>query len=250
MLYTCTYGAPPSVHPILLQQKAALSEAFKATQNNIHPDEVINKYRTVILPSIVALHALGYPITSFYVDHILFNIILEHKPLSIPDTLNDYINSCRVFVQSCFHNHIGRGYYTHVKPMPCGAAHIHNNYEVGLKALKSLVHTYVPHYFYTKIYFIEILAVGGLSENGCLYFQSFDFWYYAGYPFAIHTLMNSSNPFFRLCGSHEPFITVMPGNTVLIRSYMMFNDRYTSLKFTYTATDMLVSHVIKVKGLM
>ena len=245
-----TYGVPSSVKQIILQQKTALSEAFKETQNNINRNEVINKYRTAVVPSLVALHSLGYSITSFHIDYILFNVILRYQHLSVLDTSNEYMNICRAFVRSCFFNHLGRG-YADPKPMLCGAAHIHNIYDDELRALISLVSIDVPHLFYTKIHFVEVIAVGGLSDNGCEYFQSFNFWCHTDYPFVSHTIVNdASAPFLRLCGSHEPFITIMPGNTVYVRSHIMFTDRYVSLKFHYTATDMLVSHVLKVNGLM
>ena len=241
-----TYGVPSSVRPILLQQKAALSEAYKGIQNNIHRDEVINKYRTAVVPSLVALHSLGYSITSFHIDYMLFNVILRYQHLSVIDTLNDYMNICRAFVHSCFYNHLGRG-YANPKPMLCGAAHIHNIYDDGLRALISLVSIDVPHLFYAKIYFVEVIAVGGLSDNGCRSFQSFNFWCQTDYPFVSYKIVNdSSTPFLRLCGSHEPFMTIMPGNNVYVGSRMVLSDRYTSLKFHYTATDMLVSHVLKV----
>ena len=245
-----TYGVPSSVHPIVLQQKTALSEAYKGIQNNIHRDEVINKYRTAVVSSLVAIHSLGYSITSFHIDYMLFNIIFIQHHFSVLDTWNDYMNSCRVFVRSCFYNHIGRG-YTGYEPMLCGAVHIHNIYDDGLRAQTSLIFINVPHLFYIKIHFVEVIAVGGLSNNGCRYFQSFNFWCHMDYPFVSYKIVNdSSTPFLRLCGSHEPFITIMPGNNVYVGSRMMFTDRYISLKFHYTATDILVSHVLKGNGLI
>ena len=190
-----TYGVPSSVRPILLQQKAALSEAYKGIQNNIHPDEVINKYRTAVVPSLVALHSLGYFITSFHIDYILFNVILRYQHLSVIDTLNDYMNICRAIVRSCFYNHLGRD-YADPKPMLCGAVHIHNIYDDGLRAQTSLIFINVPHLFYIKIHFVEVIAVGGLSDNGCLYFQSFNFWCHTDYPFVSHTIVyTDSTPF-------------------------------------------------------
>ena len=237
-----TYGVPSSVHPIVLQQKAALSEAYKGIQNNIHRDEVINKYRTAVVPSLVALHSLGYSITSFHIDYMLFNVILRYQHLSVIDTLNDYMNICHVFVRSCFYNHLGQG-YADPKPMLCGAAHIHNRQNDGSQLQTSVVSISIPHLFYTKIHFVEIIAVGGLTDNGCRSFQSFNFWCQTDYPFVSYKIVNdASAPFLRLCGSHGPFITIMPGNTVLVRSLMLFSDKYVSLKFHYTATDMLVSY--------
>ena len=239
-----TLCGPPSVHPILLRQEAALSEAFEAIRHKTHHDDGINKYRVAIVPTIVALQSVGYPIISFYIDHILFtNIdIYTHRYVSLLDSLRHNLNISRIFLQSCLYNRV-RPDYVHVKNMPCGTGYIYN--KIGEEySIFARVAISVPHLFYTQIRFLEVIVVGGLSEDECLNFQSFKIFYATAYPFGLIVLRgNYSNPFFRFCGSHDPFTTVIPGNIVRIEGNWKLQNKKTSLKLAYSAVDMLVSQV-------
>ena len=242
-----TLSAPPSVHPILLRQRTALSEAFEAIRRGTDPDDVMYKYRGDIVPTLVALHSVGYPIISFYIDHILFtNIdVHTHRYVSLPDSLRHTLNISQVFVQSCSYDPLSMD-HAYVKNMPCGTGYTYN--KIGDEySVKTRVAISVPHLFYIQLKFLEVIAVGGLSEDECLNFQSFKLWYTTSYPFIPYVPRgrgNSSKPFFRFCGSHEPFITVIPGNFVWIQSNWKLVNKETSLKLVYSAVDMLVSKVI------
>ena len=237
-------SAPPSVHPILLRQRTALSEAFEAMRGGTDPDDVIYKYRVAIVPTIVALHSAGYPIISFYIDHMLFtNIAIHtHRSVSLLDSLRHILNISRIFVQSCLYNRV-RPDHVYVKNMPCGNGYIHNN-KVDEYSIMSRVTISVPHLFYIHVQFLEVITVGGLSEDECLNFQSFKVWYETAYPFSLFVSRgNDSKPFFRFCGSHEPFNTVIPGNIVWIQSNWKLQNKETSLKLAYSAVDVLVSEL-------
>ena len=236
--------APPSVYPILLRQKTALSEAFEEMRRGTLDDDVIHKYRVAIVPSLIALHSVGYPIISFYIDHILFtNIdVHTHRYVSLLDSLRHTLNISRIFVQSCLYNRLSHD-HVYVKNMPCGTGYIHKNKGEEYSVVTQVTIA-VPHLFYVQIKFLEVIAVGGLSEDECLNFQSFKVWYATAYPFSLFVSRgNDSNPFFRFCGSHEPFNTVIPGNIVWIGSTWKLMNKDTSLKLAFSAVDMLVSQV-------
>ena len=243
--------APPSVHPILLRQGAALSEAFEAIRRGTHPDDVIDKYRVDIVLTLVVLQSVGYPIISFYIDHILFtNIdVHTHRYVSLLDSLRHTLNISRIFLQSCLYNRLSPD-YVHVKNMPCGTGYIYN--KIGKEySVTTRVAISVPHLFYTQLQFLEVIAIGGLSEDECLNFQSFKVWYATAYPFGLIVLQgNDSKPFFRFCGSHEPFTTVILGNIVWIQSNWKLQNKKTYLKLAYSAVDMLVSQVFDVASLI
>ena len=243
--------SPPSVYPILLRQKAALSEAFEAMRRGTPDDDVIHMYRVAIVPSLVALHSVGYPIISFYIDHILFTNIdfHTHRYVSLLDSLRHTLNISRIFVQSCLYNRL-RPERDYVKNMPCGTGYIYN-IKGDEYSVVTQVTIAVPHLFYIQIKFLEVIAVGGLSEDECLNFQSFKIWYATDYPFGPFVSRgNDSNPFFKFCGSHEPFTTVIPGNIVWIESTWKLQNKDTSLKLGFSAVDMLVSQVLDDASLM
>ena len=241
-----TRCAPPSVHPILLRQRAALSEAFESMRRGTDPDDVMYKYRAAIVPTLGALHSVGYPIISFYIEHILFSNIdfYTHRYVSLLDSLRHTLNISQNFVPSCLYNRLTPD-QVRVKNMPCGTGYIYKKNEDKYSVMTRVAIS-VPHLFYTQIHFLEVIVVGGLSEDECLNFQSFKVWYSTGYPFVSFVPPGRGNyykPFFKFCGSHEPFITVIPGNIVWIGSNWNLANRETSLKLAYSAVDVLISEL-------
>ena len=229
---------------IVAQQRAALVKAGKLTflirgsrrEKEEYIEDVIKEYRATLVPSITKLHSLGYPIISFYTDHIIFiHVRNEHRFMSVLHTLRTSLHHYQGLTKSCSQKHLQK----HGKQQLCGIVHIYNKHDSEfLASMKSSIR--VPHMFYIQIDFLEVLLVGGVTEFACKVFQSFKIWCHTVYPFT-RMFSKGEIPDLTFCGSHPPFTTIMPGNVVTIETNSLVVNRYASLKLKYTAVDMLVS---------
>ena len=220
---------------ILMRQKTALLKAYAEIDQNIPNVDVINTYRRTLVPSVAALHSIGHPIISFYIDHIIYTHIKRHGYVtSVLETFTTYLYTCRVLADSCLLKHV-----QHDKQQLCGFIHVHNIANTATLSY-SWYDIQIPHIFYTQLHFLEMILVGGITPMACPYFQSFEIYYDTNYPFHFSHEFTPRAASLTLCGSHPPFVTILPGNRVHIRNNIKILI-YTSLKLMYTAVDMLVS---------
>ena len=221
---------------ILSQQKTALLKAYTEVEQGYENSDVINTYRRTLVPSITALHSIGYPIISFYIDHIIYTHIRRHRyETSVLETFTTYLSTSRVLADSCLQKHV-----QHRKQELCGVIHVHNKYDEDIRSY-DWYDIHIPHFFYTQLHILEVILVGWIGPYACLHFQSFEFFYDTLYPFYPNVVFEPGEVFLRFCGSRPPFVTILPGNRVQIRNNIKITNYYASLKLKYTAVDMLVS---------
>ena len=239
--------AHTAMKSIVAQQRAAVVKAWKLTmQSHRYYGEqeefvngVIKEYRATLVPSIIKLHSLGYPIISFYIDHLIYiHVRNEPRYKSVLHTLRRHLHHYQGRTKLCSQKLLQERSI----PELCGIVHIRNIHDpVTVQYVHQKRNIRVPHMFYIHIQFLEVLLVGGVSEHACNSYQSIIIWCRTVYPF---TTMFSEQQRLTFCGSHPPFTTIMPGNLVTIEAISAVTNRLASIKVKFTAVDMLVSLIM------
>ena len=239
--------AHTALKSLVEQQRAAHLKAWKRTfesdlsyrEQEEYVQDVIKEYRATLEPLIIKLHSLGYPIIRFYIEHLIFiHVRNEHRYMSVLHTLRTYLHHYQGRTKLCSQKHL----QDLNKPKLCGIVHIQNIQDpVSRISIFIKKRIRVPHMFYIHIQFLEILLVGGVTENACKDYQSFKIWCITVYPFAAPI---PEQPLFTFCGSHPPFTTIIPGNFALVETRSVVVNRLASIKFKYSAADMLVSDIM------
>ena len=239
--------AHTAMKSIVAQQRAALMKAGKLMfrivgsqrEQKKHIKDVFKEYRATLVPSITKLHSLRYSIISFYIDHLIFiQFKNKHRYMSVLHTLIADLHHFQSLTKSCLQKHLQERRQQQI----CGIVHIHNQADSQtLVSMTKIIR--VSHMFYIRIQFLEILLVGGVTEHACKAYHSFKIWCHTVYPFARSNNFISLCQKLTFCGSHPPFTTIMPGNSVTMETNSVIINRYSSLKLKFTAVDMLVREI-------
>ena len=226
---------------IVQTQKDALSAAYRAMEEREPMDSIVAQYQVAIKQTIVDLHALGYPVMSFYVDDILAKMIYTTRFTSIEGNIFSLLFLIAKLSIACDHYHG----MSETNNSLCGAVHMHNLNILGSSTTEGY-HYYkihVPHFFYIRVQFLEIVLFGGLTQHACHYYQSFKLWHVTQYPFSTETKANLQL-LHLFCGIHTPFSTIVPSNHVILDGELRIRNTYSSCKIKYTITDIKVGMLL------
>ena len=223
---------------VVLEQRASLAKAFYDTQQGVSMNSIVLQYQDNIRQTLVKLHSLGYPILSFYIDQYLTYKIAIHHHISVVDSVYILKYISGKFQNTCVQN--TTSYEKSENSYLCGNIHLTN--VVTMHSAVYLIHHYtikVPHMFYIRLQFLEIILVGGLRDHECGLYQFVKVWHSSFFPF----LSEQHNRIFEFyfCGSHPPFTTVLHGNVVHLEGVFNIKNSYASCKLRYSAIDILVS---------
>ena len=199
------------------------------------------QYKASIRQSIVDLHALGYPIISLYLDDVLAKIISKTQFTSMEGNIFSLFFLIAKLPISCVQYHD----LSKANNSLCGALHMHN---LNILSASTIVrsHSYiihVPHFFYIRVQFLEIVLFGGLTQPACHRYQSVRLWHVTKYPFSTDTKANV-NLLHLFCGIHTPFSTIVPGNHIILEGVLRMRNTYSSLKIKYTVADIKVGMLL------
>ena len=229
--------ARAEVLSIVLRMNSSLSKAFNDTQQGRSMNSIVLQYQKTLKQSIIDLHSVSYPIISFYVDHHLAHNISQHQHISLADTIHTMMIIASEFEHTCSRD------VTQPNPMKkslCGMVHLYNVQDIESTSSLPYTHTIqVPHMFYIRLQFLEIILVGGWRLSECVSYQLLKVYHYTAFPF----LLNPPNMTlaFVFCGSHPPFTATVSANGVHLEAYLKIQNRYSSCKLRYSAIDNRVS---------
>ena len=219
--------------PIVFRLKDSLSEAYRDSRRGSSIDRTVLLYKNSIRQSISDLHNLGYPILNFYLDHHLSSSLSNHQHNTLVNTIHKLQNNTGRFVHSCTLDATKRRNVS-----LCGYVHLHNLQNINtLKFTKHVYTMQVPHMFYIHLHMLEVILLGGLSPLECKVYQYLTMWYWLTVPFSLNRLNIAEG--FLICGTRQPFSTVVPGNTAIVQSRVNVNA-YASFKLRYSAMDLQV----------
>ena len=219
----------------------ALSAAYRAREERVPMHVIVAQYQESIRLSIVNLHVLGYPIISFYIDDIVAKMISKTQFTSIEGNIFSLYSLIVKLPIACVHYQD----LSKANNSLCGALHIHNLNSLGSSYTVGY-HSYtihMPHFFYIRVQFLEIVLFGGLTELACSRYQSFKLWYSTKYPFTTD-IYASLNLLHLFCGTHAPFSTIVPSNHIIFEAILRILNTYSSCKIKYTATDIKVGSLL------
>ena len=222
-------------------QKDALSAAYRAFEEHVPMHSIAAQYQGSIRQSIVDLHALGYPIISFYLDDVLTKIIPKTQFTSMEGNIFALFVLIINLPISCVQYHD----LSKANNSLCGALHMHNlnilSSSTTVRSHSYIIH--VPHFFYISVHFFEIVLFGGLTKRACYRYQSFQLWHVTKYPFSTDTKANM-HLLHLFCGIHTPFSTIVPSNHIILVGVLRIRNTYSSCKMKYTATDIKVGMLL------
>ena len=182
-------GRPIMKKDFIVQiQKDALSAAYRAMEERVLMDSIVAQYQASIKQTIVDLHALGYPVMSFYIDDVLAKMISKTRFTSIKGNIFSLLFLIAKLPIACGQYHD----MNETNNSLCGGLHMHNLNILGLSTTEGYHYykIYVPHFFYIRVQFLEIVLFGGLTKHACYYYQSFKLWHVTQYPFSTDTKDN------------------------------------------------------------
>ena len=219
---------------IVVILKESLSEAYRDSRRGASIDRTVLLYKNTLRQSVVDLHSLGYPILSFYVDHHLSSTLSNHQHNTLVSTIHKLQYTTGRFAHSCTLDTV------HQQNVSlCGYVHLHNLQNINTdKFTKHLYTMQVPHMFYIHLHMLEIILLGGLSPLECRVYQYLTMWYWLTLPFSLNKFSIATG--FLICGTRQPFATVVPSNTASVQSRVNVKA-YASFKLRYSAMDLKVS---------
>ena len=221
--------------PIVFRLKESLSEAYRDSRRGASIDRTALLYKNTLRQSISDLHNLGYPILSFYVDHHLSSRLSNHQHNTLVNTIHKLQYTTGRFAHSCSLDHAPEGR----KVSLCGYVHLHNLQNINTARFTKHVYTMqVPHMFYIHLQMLEVILLGGLSPVECQVYQYLTMWHWLTVPFSLIRFNEARG--FLICGTRQPFSTVVPGNTAYVHSRVNVKA-YASFKLKYSAMDLQVS---------
>ena len=222
------------VNSILLRLKESLSEAHRDSRHGTFKEKTLFHYKNRLRREVSALHSLGYPILSFYVDHHLSSRLSGQQHNTLVNTIHKLMYTTRRFAHSCSQD------TAHGRSVSlCGSVHLHNLQSIH--SGKFTMHIYgmqVPHMFYIQLQFLEIILLGGLRPYECERYQFLKVIYF--FKVTLHLRESSVTPGVVICGTRKPFATVVPSNAALVKSVLNVHV-YASFKLRYSAMDIQVS---------
>ena len=218
-------------------QKDSLSAAFRALEERVPMHSIAAQYQASIRQSIVDLHALGFPIISFYLDDVLTKMISKTQFTSMEGNILSLFFLIVKLPLACVQYHD----LSKANNSLCGALHLHNlnilSSSTTVRSHSYIIH--VPHFFYINVHFLEIVLFGGLTKSACYRYQSFKLWHVTKYPFSTDTKVNMQL-LYLFCGIHTPFSTIVPSNHIILVGVLRIRNTYSSCKMKYTVTDIKV----------
>ena len=220
-------------------QKDAISAAYRAMEESVPMDSIVAQYKASIRQSIVDLHALGYPIISFYIDDVLAKMVSKTQFTSMEGNIFSLFFLITKLPIACVRYHDLNKTHNSL----CGAVHMHNlnilRSSTTVRSQSYIIH--VPHFIYIRVQFLEIVLFGGLTIPACRRYQSFRLWHVTKYPFSTESTMHLLHLF---CGIHAPFSTIVPSNMIILEGVLRMRNTYSSLKIKYTAADIKVGMLL------
>ena len=197
-------------------------------------DMTAKRYKNTVRQSVIALHTLGYPILSFYIDHHLFSRLSDQKHITLVNTIYKLMDTIGRSAHSCSQD-TAQGH----KVSLCGSVHLHNLQSIQYQKFTKIYYIMrVPHMFYIQLQFLEITFLGGLREHECKRYQHLKMKYYYTLPFSSKIFNVVLG--FLICGTHQPFATVVPHNAAFLKGVFNVN-KYASFKLKHSAMDIQVS---------
>ena len=218
----------------MFRLKESLSEAYRDSRRGASIDRTALLYKNTLRQSISDLHNLGYSILSFYVDYHLSSRLSNHQHNTLVNTIHKLQYTTGRFTHSCS---LDTAHKQNVSL--CGSVHLHNLQNINtLKFTKHVYTMQVPHMFYIHLHMLEVILLGGLSPLECKVYQYLTMCYWLTLPFSLNQFSMATR--FLICGTRQPFSTVVPGNTASVHSRVNVNA-YASFKLRYSAMDLQVS---------
>ena len=213
--------------------KESLSSAYNSSRNGTLMNTV-TQYKNILRQSVIALHSLGYPILSFYIDHHLSSRLFNQQHITLVNTIYKLMYTTARLAHSCsLDTAQGR------RVSLCGSVHLHNLQSVQTEKFTKIDYRLqVPHMFYIDLEFLEIILWGGFKQYECELYQYLKISYYFTVPFSLKEFNVVQG--FLLCGTHQPFAIIVPCNTAFARGVFSVNE-YASFKLRYSAMDIQVS---------
>ena len=192
------------------------------------------RYKNTLRQSVIALHSLGYPVMSFYIDHHLSSRLSDQQHNTLVSTIYKLMYTTGRFAHSCLLDTAqGR------RVSLCGSVHLHNLQSIQTEKFTKIDYRMrVPHMFYIQLQFLEIIFLGGLREHECERYQHLKIKYYYIFPFSSKIFNVVLG--FLICGTHQLFATVVPYNAAFLQGVFNVN-KYASFKLRYSALDIQVS---------
>ena len=225
---------PKEIDSIVLRMKESLSKAYKDSRNGPSMDRTVAQYKNSLRQSVLDLHSLGYPLLSFYIDHHLSDILSNQHHILLVNSIYKLFYTSGRFALSC-----SQGTTQKRKGSLCGYVHLYKLQSIhSAKFTKLTYRMQVPHMFYIELRMLEIILLGGLNLYECERYQYLKLLHYLAVPFSVNGF--NLTPGFIICGTRQPFTTVIPNNAALVEGIVNVNA-YASFKLRYSAMDLQVS---------